>query len=321
MQGRSLSSASVAVASRGSLLYSLWQYEDITGLDDTETIVMASAKNDLASLLRHAPSGVIRVSEATRAWGLPTSSASRRLGALMRAGWIRRVRRGVYRVIPVNASKEAAIPFEDPWVLAASTFEPCYIGGWSAAEHWGLTEQLFAKTFVVTAAHVRARDITLGGLAFRLARVARSRAVGDANVWRGRTRVPCSSAALTIVDACNAPAWVGGVRHLAEMVGRFVEQRSGDVSPLTAALRNRARGSGAKRLGFIVESLATDERDAKARNALEAVASAARERLTTGVIKLDPAVRGRGKMNTAWGIWANVRLDAGADHRRARSDR
>ena len=80
---------------------------------------------------------------------------------------------------------------------------------------------------------------------------------------------------------------------------------------------NRARGSGAKRLGFIVESLATHERDAKARDAFEAVASAARERLTTGVIKLDPAVRARGKMNTAWGIWTNVRLDAGAHHRGA----
>lgn len=282
---------------------------------------MASVKDDLASLLRHAPSGVIRVSEATRAWGLPTSSASRRLGALTRAGWIRRVRRGVYRVIPVDAPAEAAIPFDDPWVLAARTFEPCYVGGWSAAEHWGLTEQLFAKTFVITGAHVRARDITLGGLAFRLARVARARAVADANVWRGRTRVPCSSAALTIVDACNAPAWVGGVRHLAEMVGRFVEQRSGDVSPLTAALRNRARGSGAKRLGFIVESLAAREHDAKARKALEAVAAAARERLTTGVIKLDPGVRARGNMNTAWGIWTNVRLDAGADHPGARRDR
>ena len=304
-----------------SLLYSLCQYDHIIVLYDTETIVMTSAKDDLASLLRHAPSGVIRVSEATRAWGLPTSSTSRRLGALTRAGWIRRVRRGVYRVIPVDAPTEAAIPFDDPWVLAASTFAPCYIGGWSAAEHWGLTEQLFAKTFVVTGAHVRARDITLGGLAFRLARVARARALGDANVWRGRTRVPCSSAALTIVDACNAPAWVGGVRHLAEMVGRYVEQRSGDVSPLTAALRNRARGSGAKRLGFIVESLAAHERDAKARHALEAAVSAARERLTTGVIKLDPAVRARGKMNTAWGIWTNVQLDAGADHRRARSDR
>ncbi|MGH7648009.1 MAG: type IV toxin-antitoxin system AbiEi family antitoxin domain-containing protein [Gemmatimonadaceae bacterium] len=272
-------------------------------------------------MLRHAPSGVIRVSEATRAWGVPTSSASRRLGALTRAGWISRVRRGVYRVIPVDASNEVAIPFDDPWILAASTFAPCYIGGWSAAEHWGLTEQLFAKTFVVTGAHVRARDIALGGLAFRVARVARTRAMGDANVWRGRTRVPCSSAALTIVDGCNAPAWAGGVRHLAEMVGRFVEQRPGDLSPLTAALRNRARGSGAKRLGFIVESLATRERDANTRNALAAVAAAARERLTTGVIKLDPGVRARGKMNTAWGIWTNVRLDAGADQAGARSDR
>jgi len=57
-----------------------------------------------SSLLRHAPSGVVRVSEAARAWGRPTSSASRRLGALTRSGWIRRVRRGVYQTDPLPDS-------------------------------------------------------------------------------------------------------------------------------------------------------------------------------------------------------------------------
>lgn len=282
---------------------------------------MPRTKEELVSLLRHAPTGLIRVSEASRAWGMPSSSASRRLTALTRAGWMRRVHRGVYRVVPVDASSEAPIPFDDPWILAERTFAPCYIGGWSAAEHWGLTEQLFAKTFVVTGAHVRARDITLAGLAFRVARVARARASGDTSVWRGRARVPCSSAALTIVDACNAPAWVGGVRHLAEMIARFAEQRSRDLAAVMAALRDRGRGSGAKRLGFIAESLAANERSAEARNALTAFASMARQRLTTGVIKLDPAVRSRGKMNTAWGIWMNVRIGAGADRSGARNDR
>ena len=39
---------------------------------------------------------------------------------------------------------------DESWVLARAVFEPCYIGGWSAAEHWGFTEQIFNSTMVFT---------------------------------------------------------------------------------------------------------------------------------------------------------------------------
>ena len=32
---------------------------------------------------------------------------------------------------------------EDPLVIAEKLFSPCYVGGWSAAEYWGITEQIF----------------------------------------------------------------------------------------------------------------------------------------------------------------------------------
>lgn len=65
-------------------------------------------------------------------------------------GWPRRVRRGLYLVLPLEAQSDRAITVEDPWILADELFSPCYIGGWSAAQHWGLTEQIFRSVFVVT---------------------------------------------------------------------------------------------------------------------------------------------------------------------------
>jgi hypothetical protein len=32
---------------------------------------------------------------------------------------------------------------EDPWVLVPTLFGDSYIGGWTAAHHWELSEQLF----------------------------------------------------------------------------------------------------------------------------------------------------------------------------------
>jgi predicted transcriptional regulator of viral defense system len=208
--------------------------------------------------------------------------------------------------VPLDATAGTVAPYEDPWVLGQASFAPCYIGGWSAAEHWGLTEQLFAKTFVVTAAHVRAKEVTLGGLMFRLARVSKQRASGDATVWRGPTRVLCSSPELTIIDGANSPAWVGGVRHLAEIFARYAETSKHDLSAITNTLAARGRGAAAKRIGFIAETLAATEHDASRRPFFSAVAEAAEPRRTAGVIKLDPAVRTRGSMNTAWGLWINA---------------
>jgi predicted transcriptional regulator of viral defense system len=265
-------------------------------------------KDELATLAQHATAGIVTVSAAAAAWRKPKSAASRRLSALSDSGWIRRLRRGIYSIAPIDADSTTAAAYEDPWTLAATLFAPCYIGGWSAAEHWGLTEQLFRSTFVVTAAHVRAANVMLGGLSFRLARVSKKRATADATVWRTAARVPCSSPELTLVDGANSPSWVGGIRHLAEMTQRYVERPKRDLDLLARTMSSRGRGAGAKRLGFIAESLAKEERDGSVRSSLELIAQMGLNLRSTGVIKLDPGVRRRGKMNTSWGLWINVEV-------------
>src|SRR5207253_10871002 len=127
--------------------------------------------------------------------------------------------------------------------LAMAAFVPCYIGGWSAAEHWGLTEQLFRETFVVTGAHVRAIRKSIGGVTFRLARVAAKRAVGDATVWRGTARASCSTPELTLVDGAARPSWLGGVRHLTETLARYAESPSPNLTNLSAHLKRLGRGA------------------------------------------------------------------------------
>ena len=171
----------------------------------------------------------------------------------------------------------ATAPYDDPWTLAATVFSPCYMGGWSAAEHWGLTEQLFRETFVVTAANVRSTHATVGGLAFRLARVSPDRLVEDRVVWRRSAQVACSSPERTLIDGANSPAWIGGVRHLAEVLARYAERPSPDLDALGQSLKRHARGAGAKRLGFLAERLIEGEDDESARRTLLFIRDAALE--------------------------------------------
>lgn len=270
-------------------------------------------KDELAALASGSPTGLVSARDAATAWHKDTRAASRRLAALARQGWLRRVRNGTYHIAPLEASAFSPAAYDDPWTLAVTAFPPCYIGGWSAAEHWGLTEQLFKDTFVVTAASVRSAHAVLGGLTFRLARVARERASGDAEVWRRTTKVPCASPERVLIDCANSPSWIGGIRHLAEVMARYAERPSPDLDGIAESLKRVGRGAGAKRLGYIAERLIRDEDDAGAHRTLAFVREAALAHRTAGVVKLDPRVRSRGRMNSAWGLWVNVEVDRRQD--------
>src|SRR5512138_778465 len=103
----------------------------------------ATSREQLSRLLRESPS-VVTASDAASTLGMTRAAAARKLAAWSRAGWLARVRRGAYVPVPIE-SASADVALEDPWSVATAMYAPCYIGGWSAAEHWGLTEQIFGS--------------------------------------------------------------------------------------------------------------------------------------------------------------------------------
>jgi predicted transcriptional regulator of viral defense system len=259
-------------------------------------------KETLRLLARGARAGLITTGRSAELLGVGATVASLTLGRLVRRGWLARVRRGLYLVLPLEAGgEETAI--EDPWVLARELYSPCYIGGWTAAEHWELTEQLFRATFVVTSANIRrSREIFLGA-EFHLARGTPDLVESVRQVWRGSERVAVSDRERTIADALANPSWVGGVRHLVEILRTYRDSKAWDPNRLIECLDEIGSGAAFKRLGYLVETvLEPDSRLVK-----EALS-----RRTSGVVKLDPAIAGRGRINTRWGLSANVPLDRGA---------
>src|SRR3990172_4822891 len=111
----------------------------------------------LVTLHRHS-SGVVDIAETARLLSLDRVRASKLLAHWETQGWVRRLRRGLYLLIPLEAaSPEGWAP--DPWLVATHLFSPGYVAGWSAAEHWGLTEQIFRSIAVFTAAPLRQREL------------------------------------------------------------------------------------------------------------------------------------------------------------------
>jgi predicted transcriptional regulator of viral defense system len=266
----------------------------------TVNVPATNPRSDLAKISRVAHGGLVAVAEAARALGIAPAAAASRLGALKRRGWLRHVRRGLFLIVPLEAEPASGATVEDAWVLGKQLFAPCYIGGWSAAEHWGLTEQIFRSVFVASGAHVRRSQATFLGAEFRVVKIPRRRIEGASAVWRGRERVLVSDRELTIADALIAPDWVGGFRHLAQIIRTCYESKEWNSARLIARMEHLGKGAGFKRLGWLFEQIFPTETD---------LITLCFHRRSAGLIAVDPRVKATGRISKRWGLRINVSLD------------
>jgi predicted transcriptional regulator of viral defense system len=94
---------------------------------------------DLLERLHRGLKGPFTPAEAAKILKLDLRRTWRFLSYLSSRGWLSRVRSGLYSTVPLSGRIRPSEWREDPWVVARSVFSPCYVGGFSACEHWSLT--------------------------------------------------------------------------------------------------------------------------------------------------------------------------------------
>src|SRR5690348_10995457 len=127
---------------------------------DTERF-SSQARARLSAVLQ-AATDLVTIEDAMKALDIDRHAAAKILSRWQQQGWLKRVGRGIYAPIPLDASTTGQV-LKDPWVLVPALFTPGYIGGWTAAEHWDLTEQLFRSIFVFTARPFRNKEQIVQG--------------------------------------------------------------------------------------------------------------------------------------------------------------
>jgi predicted transcriptional regulator of viral defense system len=248
--------------------------------------------------LHRALHGPFDAAAASRALALDHPRTRRVLGALYRAGWLSRVRPGLYVTVPLGATRPSDWR-EDPWLVASTAFAPCYVGGFSAAHHWGLTEQLFRTVVALTAKPVRHRKVVLQGAPYLLKHRRDAGKWGVRKEWRGGVSVLVSDASLTLIDTLDDPSIGGGVRHIAECLQRYWDEHRAPELLLAYAQRLGNR-TVYKRLGYLAEALQLSESGA--------LIDACRKHLSKGLSRLDPAGPVEGKVVTRFGLLVNVHV-------------
>ncbi|OZB32667.1 MAG: hypothetical protein B7X47_05860 [Ferrovum sp. 34-44-207] len=253
----------------------------------------------LSAILR-GTKGTITNSQAAQITGLKQPEASKLLARWCHKGWLSRVARGLYVPVPFE-SERSDLPLDDPWLVAISLYSPCYIGGWSAAEYWGLTEQIFRTTLVMSTTRPRNRRPMFKGSAFWVSTVAPEKIFGLKAVWRGATKVLVSDPNRTLVDMLSDPHFGGGIRAVQDVLRNYLVSDMKNLSQLLEYAERLSNGAVFKRLGFLLETNAPQEGDAIKR---------CRQNLTMGNARIDPKLPAEALV-AKWRLWLPSEWKAG----------
>ncbi len=258
---------------------------------------VSSRQQRLATLLR-ATSGTIRIDDAMEALDLDRTHAAKLLAGWHKQGAIRRIARGLYAPIQPNALGQTQV-LDDPWILVPELYEPGYIGGWSALEHWELTEQLFRSVCVLTSKRALYGETKHQGINFYIKYSPEKNLFGTKKIWRGNKKIQVSDPQKTILDIINEPYLGAGLQHTIDSLLEFkkIYGNQKGVETLLSHAKHLNNGALFKKLGFLSEKLDFDPSfvDECAAN------------LTTGYAYLDKTSKDN-RLITKWRLWVPKRI-------------
>jgi predicted transcriptional regulator of viral defense system len=139
-------------------------------------------RDNLSKLLRESGE-LITVDKAASILQVENDTAAKALARWKNQGWFTRVKRGLYLAVPIEASNSKNV-IEDAWLLVPELFSPAYVGGWSAAEYWDLTEQIFRDICVLTSRPVSRRKQVIYNVSFEVKYIAATSQFGTKPVWK-----------------------------------------------------------------------------------------------------------------------------------------
>lgn len=249
-----------------------------------------SGKSKLAEVLK-ASGDFISIDTTVDVLGINRAEAARLLARWANQGLLKRIMRGVYTPVSMAAYGAEQV-LEDPWCLVPKIFMNGYIGGWSAAEHWGLTEQMFRGICVLTTKPIRKKEYMLQGISFVVKQIDEKKMFGLKPVWRSQTKILVSNPSRTLVDILDDPSLGGGIRHVNECLNKFLKERGNEQYEMIEYAKKIDNGAVFKRLGFLLTLIP----------GYEELVNECSNHLTQGNAKLDPSLK-CDRLIKKWKLW------------------
>jgi len=197
---------------------------------------------------------VFSINEAREATKLEYSILKEALSLLVKQRWLIRLERGLYLIVPFEAGQEGKWS-SDPFVLASKLISPYYISHWSAASHWGWTEQLPSTVFVTSPSRKFLNEKIILNITFRFIKISNNKFFGIAEEWVENKKIKFSDKEKTIADILDRPNLCGGIKEVAKCIRNAFRENQINPQILTDYISKIGNRAIFKRLGYISEVL------------------------------------------------------------------
>jgi predicted transcriptional regulator of viral defense system len=148
--------------------------------------------------------------------GIKKEALSVILSRLEERGFIERIERGKYLIIPLGSEKGKYTLHE--FVIGSYLVEPSAISYWSALHYYGMTEQIPNTVFVQTPARKKKSLMEIFGVNYRIVRIKREKFYGLRKEWIEEMPVNITDKEKTIIDCLDKPHYCGGIIEVAKAV-------------------------------------------------------------------------------------------------------
>ena len=243
---------------------------------------ISSKSRKRLKMLISASNNVLTAQSASRVLSLSRLESARLLSRWHNAGWLKRVKRGVYWPVQLEENPDE-IAIEYPWLIADNLFAPGYIGGFSAIKHWDFSEQIFEPIVYLTVKPIAKREMIFSDTKFKLKTIKPYKVFGTKAVWRNSVKIPVSDPSKTIIDLLDDPPFGGGMRVVIDFFMEYWNSEYKDIDLLVKYAKKMRNKTIFKRLGFLLEIKGIA--DSKTIERLK-------KNISSGYSEFDPAIEG-----------------------------
>ena len=210
------------------------------------------------------------------------------LSRLEKKGWVERIEKGKYMVIPLGAKKGKYTLNE--FVLGSYLVDPCIISYWTALNYYGFTEQIPRTVFIQTTSRKKHQEVTIFGVPYKIIRMKEEKIFGVKKAWFEETQVHLTDREKTIIDCLDKPQHAGGIIEVA----KALRSEEYDKKILVKYAKKINNTGVIRRLGYICEFLQ--------------IPIHLPEIKTRNYLKLDPILSEANELNAKWNLIINEEL-------------
>ena len=226
--------------------------------------------------------------DANKLSNLTYGSLKNLLYRLETEGWIERIEKGKYLIIPLGSEKEKYTINE--FVIGSMLVKPYCISYWSALHYYGFTEQIPSTVFMQTTSRKKTLNMEVFGVRYKIIRVTEKKFFGIDKVWFNDVQIFISDREKTVIDCLDRPQNCGG---LIEVI-KAIKNEQLDWKKVSEYASRISNTGVTRRLGYLTDYYGIKEIELP-------------EIDTRNYLLLEPGLPAVGKKSSKWKLIINMK--------------